>query len=124
MSGIGGSAAVDTNQFNGTLADLVAFVDGTGGGSDGGSGGSDGGSGGTGGSGGGGSGGGGGSSGDVDGSSGSDDMGKADSPSPPNPAMPGKGGCALAGADRATAAPWWLLAIGLMLACVRRTRRT
>ena len=118
VPGISGSA-VDTDQFNGTLADLTGFVDGTaGGGADmGGAGGDM--------SGGGGDMGGANGGNDLGGDgSGGDDLGKTDSPAPPNPEMPGKGGCSIAGAERTTPAPWWLLALGLALAATRRARRT
>jgi len=106
------ASAVDSDQFNGTLADLQAFVGGNGGGGGGGGGGA----------GGGGGGGGGGGVGDGgDPGSGSDDGGKADAPGDD---MGGAthaaqhGGCTL-GARTDTTAPLWFFFAALATLIVR-----
>ena len=111
------ATAVDSDQFNGTLADLQAFAGG--GGAGGGGGGADGG----GGAGGGGSGGGGGGDPGI-GGNGGDDGGKADSPGDDmgtTNAAP-HGGCSAVARADAAAPLWFFFAAAATLVLRRRTR--
>jgi len=117
VAGIAGSA-VDTDQFNGTLADLQTYVNGGGGGGGGG-----------GGNGGGGGGGGGGDV--VDGGTGGDDGGvgnagddggKSDAPGDLGTGKPpARGGCSLV-ATHATPPAWILFVIAALITQRRRAR--